>query len=137
MSRLAVGEQLPLLEEGPLTRTDFVRYQGASGDMNAIHHDDELARSHGFPGVFAVGMRQAGVLASYLADTFGPDCIREFSVRFEEQAWPGDIITYQVTVATRYSTVDSTFFELDLLATRQSGSPHLTGNAKVCMAANK
>ena len=30
---------------GPLTRTDFVRYQGASGDFNPIHHDDEFAKS--------------------------------------------------------------------------------------------
>ena len=25
---------------GPLSRTDFVRYQGASGDMNPVHHDE-------------------------------------------------------------------------------------------------
>ncbi len=30
---------------GPLTRTDFVRYQGASGDMNLIHHDEPFAQA--------------------------------------------------------------------------------------------
>ena len=34
---------------GPLTRTDFVRYQGASGDFNPIHHDEEFAKSAGLP----------------------------------------------------------------------------------------
>ena len=34
---------------GPLTRTDFVRYQGASGDFNPIHHDEEFAQSAGYP----------------------------------------------------------------------------------------
>ena len=49
-------------EYGPLTRTDFVRYQGASGDFNPIHHDDEFAQSAGYPTVFSVGMLQAGIL---------------------------------------------------------------------------
>lgn len=133
VSRLAAGERLPPRTDGPLTRTDFVRYQGASGDMNAIHHDDELARSYGFPSVFAVGMRQAGVLATYLADTFGRDSVREFAVRFEEQAWPGDVITYQVTVASRRATEEGAVLELDLLATRQPGTAHLTGRALVVL----
>ena len=38
---------------GPLTRTDFVRYQGASGDMNPIHHDEPFARAAGFDGPLA------------------------------------------------------------------------------------
>jgi acyl dehydratase len=134
VSRLAVGDRLPSLTDGPLTRTDFVRYQGASGDMNAIHHDDELARSFGFPGVFAVGMRQAGVMATYLADTFGRDSVREFAVRFQEQAWPGDVLTYQVTVAAQRATEDGPAFEVDLLAIRQSGGAHLTGRALIVPA---
>jgi acyl dehydratase len=40
--------------------TDVVRYQGASGDMNPMHHDDELARGAGYPEAFGVGMLGAG-----------------------------------------------------------------------------
>ena len=57
-----VGSELVSYSEGPITVTDFVRYQGASGDMNPIHHDYDYARKAGFAGPFAVGMRQAGVL---------------------------------------------------------------------------
>jgi acyl dehydratase len=128
---LTAGERLPALTDGPLTRTDFVRYQGASGDMNPIHHDDELARGYGFPSVFAVGMRQAGMLATHLADTFGRDSVREFGVRFHEQAWPGDVITYEVTVAARRVTEDGVALDLELGAVRQSGAAHLTGRAVV------
>jgi hypothetical protein len=59
---LQVGDALPELIDEPLTRTDFVRYQGASGDMNPIHHDEGYARRAGFPTVFAVGMLGAGIL---------------------------------------------------------------------------
>ena len=35
--QLQEGAKAPRQEYGPLTRTDFVRYQGASGDFNPIH----------------------------------------------------------------------------------------------------
>ena len=56
---------------GPLTRTDFVRYQGASGDFNPIHHDEEFAQAAGYPTVFSVGMLQAGILATLATDWLG------------------------------------------------------------------
>ena len=46
--------------DAPLTITDFVRYQGASGDFNAIHHDTAFAQASGYPGPFAVGMLTGG-----------------------------------------------------------------------------
>jgi acyl dehydratase len=86
------GNQLPGREFDAITRTDIVRYQGASGDMNPIHHDDEYARSAGYPGVFSVGMLQAGLLATYVTDLFGADRVCDFDVQFREQVWPGDAL---------------------------------------------
>jgi acyl dehydratase len=65
------GDALPQRSFGPLTRTDIVRYQGVSGDFNPIHHDEEYARSAGFPTVFSVGMLQVGYLAAYVTDITG------------------------------------------------------------------
>lgn len=45
---------------GPITRTDIVRYAGAGGDFNPVHHDDVYARSLRLPGVFAMGLLGAG-----------------------------------------------------------------------------
>src|SRR6266480_3556112 len=84
---------------GPLTRTDFVRYQGASGDFNPIHHDEGFAKSAGFPTVFSVGMLQAGLLATYATDQFGPVNVRRFRVQFREQVWPDDVLTCTGSVA--------------------------------------
>lgn len=77
---------------GPVTRTDFVRYQGASGDMNPIHHDEEFARGAGFDSPFAVGMYQASLLGTYATDWLGAENVRAFRVRFIEQVWPGDTL---------------------------------------------
>jgi acyl dehydratase len=96
--KVRVGTILPARSFGPVSLTDIVVYQGASGDFNPIHHDAEFARSAGFSGVFSVGMLSAGYLASYCSDIFGPENIRAFSVRFREKVWPGDTLVCRGSV---------------------------------------
>ena len=43
---------------GPISRTDIVRYQGASGDFNPVHHDELFARAAGYPAPLGIGMFQ-------------------------------------------------------------------------------
>lgn len=78
---------------GPLTRTDFVRYQGASGDMNPIHHDEPFARASGYPAPLAVGMFLAGVMTSWATDWLGPENVRGTKIRWVKPCFPGMVIT--------------------------------------------
>ncbi|MGC4787936.1 MaoC/PaaZ C-terminal domain-containing protein [Micromonospora sp. DT178] len=90
---LPVPATPPARTHGPVTRTDFVRYQGASGDMNPIHHDEVFARAAGFPSPFSVGMWQASLLGTYATDWLGGRNVRDFRIRFLAQVWPGDTLT--------------------------------------------
>jgi acyl dehydratase len=121
-----IGDALPERTFGPLTRTDFVRYQGASGDFNPIHHDETYAQAAGFPTVFSVGMLQAGYLATYVTDLFGPNAVRQFKVRFREQVWPGDVLTCTGTV----SRVEDGTISLELIVTTQAGKTAIEGTAR-------
>jgi acyl dehydratase len=112
---------------GPLCRTDFVRYQGASGDMNPIHHDEEYAKAAGFPMPFSVGMFQAGVLASWATNWLGPANVRRFKVRFKEQVWPGDVLTCAGTVEREYDDGGEHRVDLELACTRQTGGVAIQG----------
>jgi acyl dehydratase len=109
------------LEFGPLTRTDFVRYQGAAGDMQPVHHDEEYARNAGYPGVFSVGMLHAGLLATWAADWLGPANVRRYRARFKEQAWPGDVLTCSGVVVREYEEGGEHLVELELECKRQTG----------------
>jgi acyl dehydratase len=128
-AELVVGYQRPPYIAPPLTRTNFVRYQGASGDVNPAHHDDGFAQSAGFPGAFAPGMYAAGVMASYLCDWLGVANVRHFAVRFSDQAWPGESLTYTASVTGRDEGTDARRVELHALCTRPSGSVHLSAVA--------
>ncbi len=126
---LSVGVEHEPFVDKPLTVTDFVRYQGASGDMNPIHHDAAFATKAGFPSVFAVGMLAAGVLGTYATDWLGAANVRRFKVRFREQAWPGDVITYRGTVVGMRDTPDGRFVDIELEAVREGGGLHVRGEA--------
>lgn len=126
-----IGTRLPERSFGPITRTDIVRYQGASGDFNPIHHDDEFARAAGFPTVFSVGMLQAGYLGTYVAELLGADRVRSLRFRFQEQCWPGDLVTCRGTVAAAYLDPESGehVIELDVEVSRDGGGTAVVGRA--------
>jgi acyl dehydratase len=74
----------------PVTRTQIVRFAGASGDFNPMHHDEPFARAAGQPGVFAMGQLQAAMLASMVAEWLGADNVVGYGVRYRDKVWPGD-----------------------------------------------
>lgn len=82
-----------------VTRTDLVRYAGASGDFHPLHHDEQFCRDAGFPSPFAMGMYSAGLMGAWAADAVGPSAIRRFRIRFEQQVWPGDELVVSGTRA--------------------------------------
>ena len=125
----AEGDELPERSFGPLTRTDFVRYQGASGDFNPIHHDEGFAKSAGFPTVFSVGMLQAGLLATYCTDLLGPENVRRFKVQFREQVWPDDVLTCSGRVARVADAGGERTVDLELTVTRQTDGVAVRGEA--------
>ncbi|GAA0402813.1 MaoC-like dehydratase [Acrocarpospora corrugata] len=82
----------PVRRVGPLTRTDFVRYAGAGGDFNPIHHDETFAVAAGYPSVFGHGLLTAGILGGFAASWLGRRNLRRFTVRYVDQVWPGDTL---------------------------------------------
>ncbi|HVV07970.1 MaoC family dehydratase [Amycolatopsis sp.] len=109
-----VGQSLPAGEAGPVTQTDIVRFAGAGGDFNPLHHDPEFARAAGFPGVLAMGQFQAGLLASWLTGWCGVEHLREYEVRFVAPVFLSDRLRFSGEV----TAVEDGVAELALRASR-------------------
>jgi acyl dehydratase len=133
---LQVETQAPAREFGPLTRQMFVRYAGASGDLNPMHYDDELARSAGYPSVFGQGMFSAALLAGFASDWLGAGNVRRFGVRFREQVWPGDVLTCSGTIVDVTEEPGADRVTVELAATRQTGGVAVTGSAEFLIPRN-
>jgi acyl dehydratase len=135
MSDVKVGDSAPPLVIENLTRTHFVRYAGASGDFNPMHHDDTMATKVGNPSVFGHGMLTAGYLGRYLKDWFGPTALRTFSMRFSKQIWPGDTLTCSGTVTAVREENGEKLVDVDCTVTTQNGDTAIVGNATAALNA--
>ena len=131
---LSEGDEMPVGTAGPMTRTDFVRYAGASGDFHPLHHDELYARDAGLPGVFGMGMLHAGILGDHLARWVGADNLRRFGIRFTGQVWPGDELTFTGRVERIEQTDAGAMAHLSLAVVRQTGDPALTATAVAAVA---
>lgn len=130
LTSLSVGDTAAPRDFGPLTRQMFVRYSGASGDLNPMHYDDEMARSAGNPSVFSQGMHQSALLATFATDWLGAENVRRFGVRFRELVWPGDVLTCTGTVTAVTTTDDGqALATVELVCTRQTGAVAIAGSA--------
>lgn len=114
---------------GPVTRTDFVRYQGASGDMNPLHHDEEFAKNAGFPSPISVGMYQAGLLATWATDWLGAENIRNYRSRFKEMVLPGDELICHGEVVREYEADGENRVDLELTCTKVNGGVAIQAQA--------
>jgi acyl dehydratase len=67
----------------PVARETLVAYANASGDQNAIHQDEDFARSVGLPDVIAHGMWTLGAAGSVVEEWAGDGGrVVEFGSRF-------------------------------------------------------
>ncbi|CAG7585705.1 acyl dehydratase [Rhodococcus sp. IEGM 248] len=132
-AKVRVGEVPDTRVVGPVSQTDIVRFAGAGGDFNPLHHDPEFVETSGFPGVIAMGQMQAGVLAGWVSDIFGVEHVRSFGVRFVAPVFLGDILTVGGTVVAIAETDGESRANLDLVVSGTKG-PVVTGSATVVVA---
>ncbi len=135
MTGLVPGARLPERVFGPVTLTDIVRYQGASGDMNPIHHDDEFARAAGFPAAISVGMLGAGWLAAYCTEHLGEETVRRFRTRFSAVVYRGDRLTASGEVVRRFEQDGEPRVELAVTLRKDDGCVAVSGTAEFAVSA--
>src|SRR6266446_171621 len=121
------GDRLPEVRVDKLTRTDFVKYAGASGDFNPIHHDQTFAEASGNPTVFAMGMLNAGILSRVVTGFAGRPNVRRYKVRFSTRAWPGDDVVCRGTVTRKLEQGGEKLVEGELEAVNQKGETLISG----------
>ena len=86
----AVGEPLPPLSKSA-SRSDLVRYAGATRDWNPIHYDHNAARAAGLGGMVVHGLLMASWITQAGTRSFDhPLPLSEARFRFRSPLRPGD-----------------------------------------------
>jgi acyl dehydratase len=112
-----------------LTRTDLVRYAGASGDYNPMHHDEIQAKAAGQPSVFGHGMFSMGFLGSAITDFVGLGTLTRFKVRFARQTWPDEELQTRIVVTAKRAEGDRHLVDLAVGLLNAAGEEKLVGEA--------
>lgn len=134
MSRLAtaaVGTRPAPRTIGPVTQTDIVKFAGAGGDFNPLHHDADFAAKAGFKKPIAMGQFTAGLLVAWLTDWCGIENLRSIEVRFTAPLSIGDTVELAGEVtAIKLVSENESLADLELTAIYQDTSL-ITGRATV------
>ena len=83
-----------------ITEADIILFSGVSTDVNAVHLNEEFAKSTMFGGRIAHGMLTATLISAVLGNRLpGPGCIYVGqSLKFKAPVRPGDTVTAKVSV---------------------------------------
>lgn len=135
---IEIGDPLPEYTVGPITRTHLVRYAGASGDFNPLHHDKTFAKIAGLDSVIAHGMLIMGIAGEAITAWVESKHLRKFSVRFLSMTEPVDwndventknraTITVSGKVAKKYEENGEKRIHCKIIAKDALGSRKLDG----------
>lgn len=114
-----------------VTRTQIVRFAGAAGDFNPMHHDEPFAVAAGQPSLFAMGQLQAALLGAEVARWLGREHVVAYEVRYKDKLWPGD----RLVLRGHVERVEDGVRHCALEAVRQAdGALVLTGTARARVA---
>ena len=83
-----------------ITDADIVLFSGVSTDTNAVHINEEYAKTTMFGGRIAHGMLTATLISAVLGNRLpGPGCIyMGQTLKFKAPVHPGDTVTATVTI---------------------------------------
>jgi len=130
---ISTGDEAPVVSH-LLTRTDLVRYAGASGDFNPMHTDEVAAKEAGLPSVFGHGMFSMGLLGRAVTDWAGVGNLKVYGVRFTKQTWPGETLSTRIVVTGKEETAEGRIIIAELALLNQHGEVKLSGTTRVVAA---
>jgi len=127
-----VGDEAPVVSH-KLTRTDLVKYAGASGDFNPMHHDEVAAQAAGQPSVFGHGMFSMGILGTAVTDFVGVGNLTRYQVRFARQTWPDEVLSSKIVVTGKREEDGKQLVDLAVSLSNGEGEDKLVGEATAAL----
>ena len=135
---IEVGNDMPVYTSAPITRTHLVRYAGASGDFNPLHHDQTFIKMIGMKNVIAHGMLIMGIASEAITFWIENKYLRKFNARFLSMTEPADSDDMENTkdratiivsgrVVKKYVENGEKIIRCDIIAKDALGSKKLSG----------
>jgi len=127
-----VGTELPDWEL-PITTTLVVSTALATRDFQDVHHDRDLAQSHGSKDIFLNILTTTGLVQRYVGEWAGHAAlVRACELRLGAPAYPGDTLAFSGTVGDVVEVEGETRHVIDVVGSVSLGA-HVTARVTVVL----
>jgi 3-oxo-4,17-pregnadiene-20-carboxyl-CoA hydratase beta subunit len=129
-----VGEDLPELVV-ELTPTRIIAGAIASRDYQDVHHDVELARRRGMPGIFMNILTTNGFVGRFVTDWAGPEAaVKSIAIRLGAPNLAGDTMRMTGRVTSASAGNGEGIVVVEVVGRNRLGE-HVTGTVTVALPA--
>ena len=135
LSALNVGDTLPTVNTGPISRHTIGLYAAGSADFNPIHTDSDFAKDKaGLPDVIVHGMFVMSYLAKIATNTVTPEAIKRIQTQFRAMTNVKDDLTCKGVVEKIEQTEQGKIAVVNVSAYRDDGSVVATGEIDILLS---
>lgn len=131
---VAVGDVIPMVDYGPFTIGDGVRWAGCLELWNPLHFDREYAKECGLRTFIASGAYRQALLMRRLNEWIRPyGRIKKLSLRHRGPVFEGDGMSFGGTVRERSERADDAWLVCVVEGRNQHGDVILTGECRLVL----
>jgi acyl dehydratase len=132
MTVVDVGTELPVWEL-PITTTLVVSTALATRDFQDVHHDRDLAQSHGSKDIFLNILTTTGLVQRYVGEWAGHEAlVRACELQLGAPAYPGDTLTFSGIVGDVVESDGERRHVIDVVGSVSLGA-HVTARVTVVL----
>ncbi len=133
-----VGDELPPLVKGPVTRQHLVEWCAAENDYYYLHYDERVADRMKLPGTPIQGTYKLALMGQLIARWLdGRGTLRGLEGAYRGLSLEGDTLTCGGRITRRAEEKGEGIIELELWCENSDGTRSTTGTATVALPLNK
>ncbi len=132
---IRIGDEIPILEKGPLTSAHLMRWSAATENWHKIHYDLPFATGHDkLPGLLINGSLKQQFIAKLLKDWAGPQgWVWKIGFQFRAMNLLGETLSIWAKVREISREKQYGLVELDLGIRNEAGKESTPGTATVAL----
>jgi len=129
---VAIGQELPPLRKGPVSRQRLVEWCAAENDYFSLHYDERVAERMKLPGTPIQGTYRYALMGQLVQGWIGPGAtLRRISANYRGLAMEGEVLTARARVVAVDRGQDGTAIRLAVWVENDAGSKVAEGEALV------
>lgn len=129
LDTVRVGDELPALVKGPITRQHLVEWCAAENDYYPLHYDERLAQAMGLAGTPVQGTLKYALMAQLVERWLGADGnLASIEAQYRGVDFEGDTLTASAHIA---AVRDDGTVALDIRIENQRGECTTRGEAVI------